>query len=85
MTLNMIGVVVCVALVFLLVVSMKRHQTQHCNHLHHLSDALVGLVAFIDERVPGELPEETRSFVADYTAEWSTDEYVEEPVGDKSV
>jgi hypothetical protein len=46
---------------------------------------LVGLVAFIDERVPGELPEETRSFVADYTAQWSTDEYVEEPVGDKSV
>jgi hypothetical protein len=46
---------------------------------------LVGLVAFIDERVPGELPEATRSFVADYTAEWSNDEYVEGSVGDKSV
>lgn len=53
-------------IVLLMLVLTRRHQSHHCAHLHHLSDAVVALSDFIVERVPGELPEDVRSFVNDW-------------------
>lgn len=58
--------VVSVGIVLAMLLLLRRHQRQHCNHLHELSNAVSALVEFVDARVAGELPEDVREFVRDW-------------------
>jgi hypothetical protein len=81
-TTNVVLLLALVALLFISLIALRRHQRLHCNHLHKMSDAVIALAVLVESHHLGELPKDVSEFIKWYFDEDNADEFAED---DKAV